>query len=72
MKHFYVLLSFFFLISWQSFQSDKETANPSDYLSNIKMELKKEALFLLKKLFLNQLLQLLLISFITKNMKHCQ
>jgi len=42
MKHFYVLLSFFFLVSWQSFQSDEETANPRNYLSNIKVELKKE------------------------------
>jgi len=42
MKHFYLLLSFFFLVSWQSFRSDKETANPRDYLSDIKIELKKE------------------------------
>jgi len=42
MKHFYVLLSFFLLVSWQSFQSDKETANPIDYLKDIKIELKKE------------------------------
>ena len=42
MKHFYMLLSFFFLVSWQSFRLDKETANPRNYLSNIKIELKKE------------------------------
>jgi lysophospholipase L1-like esterase len=29
-------------VSWQSFQSDKETANPKNYLSDIKVELKKE------------------------------
>jgi len=29
-------------VSWQSFQSDEETANPRNYLSNIKVELKKE------------------------------
>lgn len=42
MKHFYLLLALFFLVSWQSFKSDKETANPSDYLSDVKIELKKE------------------------------
>ncbi len=42
MKHFYVLLSFFFLVSWQSFRSDKEAANPRDYLNDLKIELKKE------------------------------
>ena len=42
MKHFYLLLSFVLLVSWQSFRSHKETTNPSDYLSDIKIELKKE------------------------------
>lgn len=42
MKHFYLLLSFVLLVSWQSFRSYKETTNPSDYLSDIKIELKKE------------------------------
>ena len=42
MKHFYLLLSFFFLVSWQSFRSDKEAANPRDYLNDVKIELKKE------------------------------
>lgn len=42
MKHFYLLLALFFLVSWQSIKSDKETANPSDYLSDVKIELKKE------------------------------
>jgi len=42
MKYFYVLLSFFFLVSWQSFRSDKEAANPRDYLNDLKIELKKE------------------------------
>jgi lysophospholipase L1-like esterase len=29
-------------VSWQSFQLDKEAANPRDYLNDIKIELKKE------------------------------
>jgi acyl-CoA thioesterase-1 len=42
MKHFYLLLAFFFLVSWQSLPSVNEAANPLDYLSDIKIELKKE------------------------------
>lgn len=41
MKHYYLLLSFIFLVSWQSILSDDDTANPSDYLSDIKIELTK-------------------------------
>jgi lysophospholipase L1-like esterase len=42
MKHFYLLLALFFLVSWQSFRPFNEAANPSNYLSDIKIELKKE------------------------------
>lgn len=42
MKHLYILFFLIFLVSWKSFRLDKEIANPKDYLSEIKIELKKE------------------------------
>jgi lysophospholipase L1-like esterase len=42
MKHLYIIFFLIFLVSWKSFRSDKEIANPKDYLSEIKIELKKE------------------------------